>query len=155
MGKIDEIDRRILTELQRDAGQSLEALSETVALSRNACWRRIKRLEDEKVISGRVALLDPEALSVGQMVFVALRTDRHDPDWQEVFTRTVRDIPEIIGVYRTAGDLDYLLKIRVRDVKDYDALYQRLIRRVSLSDVSAIFVMEEIKETTALPVRAS
>lgn len=152
MAELDDIDRRILRELQRDASTPVEMLGERVGLSRNACWRRVKRLEEAGIIRARVALVDPEALGLGLMVYVAIRTDSHDPDWQRKFTRAVNDLPEIQGVYRTSGDLDYLLKARVADVRAYDALYQQLIRRVPLSDISASFVMEEIKDTTELPV---
>jgi len=149
---LDDFDRRILRELQRDASLPVETIGERIGLSRNACWRRIRRLEEERVIRARVALVDPEALGLGLTVFIAVRTDQHDPGWLDAFTRAVRDLPEIQGVYRTSGDLDYLLKARVEDVRAYDRLYQRLIRRVALSDISASFVMEEIKETTELPV---
>ncbi|MEM1277813.1 MAG: Lrp/AsnC family transcriptional regulator, partial [Pseudomonadota bacterium] len=97
-------------------------------------------------------LVDPAKVGLGLLAFISVRTDRHDADWQVKFTRAVGELPEILGVYRTAGDLDYLLKARVADVPAYDRLYQRLIARVEISDISASFVMEEIKETTALPV---
>ena len=150
--KLDEIDRRILAELQRDGTLSVDQVSKRVNLSRNACWRRIRRLEDESVITGRVALVDPEALGLGLTVFVIVRTSRHDPEWLKAFREAVLSMPEIIGVYRMSGDLDYVLRARVADVKAYDRLYQRLIAKAPLSDVSASFVMEEIRETTVLPV---
>jgi Lrp/AsnC family transcriptional regulator len=149
---LDETDRRILAELQRDAALSVDQLAERVRLSRNACWRRVKRLEEEGVIRGRVALVDAEKLGLSLSVFVLVRTSQHDPDWLRRFREAVVSIPEITGVYRMSGDLDYVLRARVADVKAYDRLYQRLIARVPLSDVSASFVMEEIKETTAVPV---
>ncbi|GMG82529.1 Lrp/AsnC family transcriptional regulator [Paralimibaculum aggregatum] len=152
MVDMDRADGRLLTALQRDADQSLEALGEAVGLSRNACWRRIRRLEEAGVIRGRVALCDPAALGLGLSVFIAVRTERHDAEWLELFARAVREIPEILGAYRTSGDTDYVLRARVHDVTAYDRLYQRLIRRVPLKDISASFVMEELKETSALPV---
>jgi Lrp/AsnC family transcriptional regulator len=152
MIEIDPIDRRILASVQRDATRSLDSLGEEIGLSRNACWRRIKRLEEAGVIRARVALCDAQALGLGLTVFIAVRTDRHDPDWLDQFTRAMASIPEILGAYRTSGDLDYLLRARVADVAAYDRLYQKLIRKVALKDISASFVMEEIKETTALPV---
>jgi len=152
MIELDPIDRRILRELQRDAGVGVEVVGERVGLSRNACWRRIRLMEEAGVIRARVALVDPDALGLSLTVFIAVRTDRHEPDWLEKFTRAVAGMPEIQGVWRTSGDLDYLLKARVADVRAYDRLYQRLIRKVDLTDVSASFVMEEIKETTELPV---
>lgn len=152
MTRMDQIDIRILSELQRDGTLSVEALSERVHLSRNACWRRVKALEEQGVLKGRVALVDPEAVGCGLSVFIFVRTDSHDPDWLQRFRQAVTGLPEITGVYRTSGDVDYVLKARVGDVKAYDRLYQQLIARVPLSDVSASFVMEEIKETTAVPL---
>ncbi|MBD3679342.1 MAG: Lrp/AsnC family transcriptional regulator [Rhodobacteraceae bacterium] len=149
---LDNLDRKILAELQRDAEVSLDALGEKVGLSRNACWRRVKSLESSGVIRRRVALLDPDSLGLGLAVFIQVRTSRHDAEWLEAFARATRAMPEILGVYRMSGDLDYLIRARVADVADYDRLYQRLIARVSLTDVSASFVMEEIKDTNELPV---
>lgn len=150
--EIDTIDRRILAELQRDGSLSVDQLSERVGLSRNACWRRMKRLEDDRVIAGRVALVDAEKVGLGLSVFILVRTSRHDPDWLKLFRDAVTSLPEITGVYRMSGDLDYILRARVADVKAYDRLYQRLISRVPLTDVSASFVMEEIRDTTILPM---
>ena len=152
MGNIDEIDRRILTELQQNADLALEALGERVGLSRNACWRRIKALEAAGVIRARVALLDPGQIGLGLMVFMQIRAAHHDADWLGKFARATSSIPEILGVYRMTGDLDYLIRARVADMADYDRLYQILIARVPMGDVSASFVMEEIKDTTALPL---
>ena len=150
--ELDTIDRRILAELQRDGTLSVDQLSERVSLSRNACWRRMRRLEDEGFITGRVALVDAEKVGLGLSVFILVRTSSHDPDWLRTFREATVSFPEISGVYRMSGDLDYVLRARVADVKAYDRLYQRLIAKVTLSDVSASFVMEEIKETTVVPV---
>ncbi|MCL4118212.1 UNVERIFIED_CONTAM: hypothetical protein GTU68_020444 [Idotea baltica] len=148
----DTYDRAILQTLQNDADISIEHLSDQIGLSRNATWRRVKRLEEDKVIRGRVALLNPDSLGLGLVVFISVRTDQHDAGWADTFTKALRQFPEIVGAYRTSGDLDYLLHARVSDVKAYDALYQRLIAKIDLKDVSASFVMEELKETTALPL---
>lgn len=152
MQTLDTLDRKILSELQRDAGAAIEEIGDRIGLSRNACWRRIKRMEADGVIRARVVLVDPKAVNLGLQVFIAVRTNDHDPGWLAKFAQATRDLPEITGAYRMSGDLDYLIRARVADITDYDALYQRLIRRVPMSDVSASFVMEEIKETTALPV---
>jgi Lrp/AsnC family transcriptional regulator len=149
---IDETDLRLLARLQHDSVEPLEELGAAVHLSRNACWRRVKKLEDEGVIRKRVALLDPERLGVPLMAFIWVRTNQHEPAWLERFHAAVRDIPEIVGVFRTTGDVDYVLHALVPDVPAYDRLYKRLISRVPLSDVSSSFVMERIKETTELPL---
>jgi len=149
---IDNLDRRILAELQRNCDTSLEALGEKVGLSRNACWRRIKALETAGVIRNRVALLDAAKLGLGLSVFIQIRTSNHAADWLEKFARATREMPEILGAYRMTGDLDYLIRARVADVAAYDRLYQRLIKKIDVSDISASFVMEELKETTELPL---
>ncbi|EAP76246.1 Lrp/AsnC family transcriptional regulator [Roseovarius nubinhibens] len=152
MVKIDDTDRRILAILQRDAAIGLDALGDKVGLSRNACWRRIRALDEAGVILGRVALLDPDRLGLGLTVFMQIRAERHDAEWLTAFARATKAMPEIQSVYRMTGDLDYLIRARVADMKDYDRLYQRLIARVPMGDVSASFVMEEIKDTTELPL---
>ncbi len=152
MVTFDDIDRRLLSALQRDANQSLDDLAKRVHLSRNAVWRRIKALDASGVITSRVTLLDPVKLDLGLMVFIQVRTSAHAPDWLDKFSRATREMPEILGVYRMTGDLDYLIRARVRDMADYDRLYQALIRKVPLSDVSASFVMEQIKDTHELPL---
>ncbi len=149
---MDAIDRKLLDLVQRDASLSLDELSERASLSRNACWRRIKRLEDDGVIKARVTLLDAKAINVGLTAFIALRTTEHSAKWLDQFSRAVRDIPEIVGVYRLTGDLDYLLQAVIPDVAAYDSLYKRLIGKITLADVSSSFVMEEIKATTVLPL---
>ena len=150
--KRDHIDTKILQHLQRDTTLGLEELGDTIGLSRNACWRRIKNLEDAGFIKSRVAILDAEKLDVGLSVFISVRTNKHDPDWLNQFASATRSMPEILGAYRMSGDLDYLIRAQVADMAAYDRLYQRLIQKVTLADVSASFVMEEIKETTALPL---
>jgi Lrp/AsnC family transcriptional regulator len=150
--EMDGKDRRILAELQRDAGQSIEVLATKVNLSRNACWRRIKTLEERGIIRARVALLNPEKLNLGLTAFIAIRTAQHNQAWLDRFSAAVRDIPEITGAFRTTGETDYMLQAVVSDIAGYDRLYKRLIARVPLTDVSAFFVMEKVKETTALPL---
>ncbi len=149
---LDSIDRRILDRLQSNAETSLSELADQVGVSKTPCWRRIQRLEKDGYIERRVALLNAEKLNVGLTVFIAIRTDQHSQDWLQTFQKAVQDIPEILGVYRTTGDIDYLLHAVVPDVRAYDGLYQRLIARVPLSDVSSFFVMEDVKHTTALPL---
>ena len=152
MEKLDKIDGKILRGLQRDASLSLDQLAERVGLSRNACWRRVRAMEDTGVITGRVALVDPAAVDLGLMVFMQIRTHSHDPDWQAKFRTATQTISGILSVYRMTGDLDYLIRARVADMAGYDALYQQLIHLVPIADVAASFVMEEIKDTTALPL---
>ena len=152
MEDFDEIDLSILRELQQDAARSVQEIADAVGLSQNPCWRRIKRLEGAGVIEKRVALLDPRKLGLGLTVFVAIRTNQHNDAWLERFAEAVSRIPEIVEVHRMSGDIDYLLKVLVRDIGEYDRIYRKLIGSVELSDVSSSFSMEPIKSTTALPL---
>ena len=152
MNSLDDIDRRILSRLQRDASLTTDALAEAVHLSRNACWRRVRQMEDRGLIKRRVAVVDAGAVGLGLSVFVMLRANEHSPDWLASLKRAVAEMPEIVGAFRMSGDLDYLLRVRVADVEGYDTFYKRLIAKVAIADVSASFVMEELKDTTALPL---
>ena len=148
----DTTDQRILGELQQDCDVSVAELGERVNLSTNACWRRIKRLEQEGYIRRRVALLDARKLGADVVVFVSIRAAEHSEAWLSEFTQVVRSEPEVTEFYRMSGDVDYLLKVQVADIAAYDRFYQRLIRAVRIRDVSSTFAMEELKFTTALPL---
>jgi Lrp/AsnC family transcriptional regulator len=149
--QLDHIDRKILTVLQEDVTISIADLAEAVGLSTSPCWRRVQRLEREKFIRGRVALLDPEKMRVGVTVFVSIRTNQHNPNWSERFCRGVSQIPEVLEFHRMSGSIDYLLRVVVPDISAYDDVYKRLIAVADIADVSSSFSMERIKYTTALP----
>ena len=149
---LDDTDRRILNFLQRDATLTVDEIAARATLSRNACWRRIKLMEERGVIKGRVVLADPAKVGCPLEVMVQVRTNQHEGDWLAKFQSAIRAMPEVVGAYRMTGDLDYLLRVRVADVPAYDRFYKRVIAQVPLSDISASFVMEEIKDTTALPL---
>lgn len=149
---LDPVDRRILRELQADATLPLAELAERAGLSQTPCWKRVKRLTEQGYVRARVALLDRDRLDLGLVVFVAIRTNRHDQAWLDAFAKGAAALPEVIEFYRLSGDTDYLLKVVVRDIAAYDAFYKRLIATAPLADVSSSFAMEEIKATTALPL---
>ena len=148
----DAADLRILGVLQEDASLAISEVAERVNLSQNACWRRIKRLDEDGLILRRVALLDAARLDAGVTVFVTIRAAEHSESWLSDLAAIVRRIPEIVEFYRMSGDSDYLLKIKVADIAAYDAVYKRLIRGIRLSDVSSAFAMEVLKNTTAIPL---
>ena len=152
LNKLDTIDHRILTILQQDATRSIDAISDAVSLSRNACWRRIKAMEGSGIIRARVALLDPIKIGCPLSALVLIRTDHHSDTWRRDFASAVAALPEITSAQRMTGDLDYVLMVRLADVAAYDVFYKRLTSRISVSDISASFVMENIKDTTALPL---
>lgn len=148
---IDSTDRRLLRALQRDASLSLADLAQTVNLSRSACGRRLQKLEAAGVVRGRVTLLEPALVGLPLTVFISVRTNQHNAAWVERFQSVVEELPGILEVYRMGGDVDYLIKAVVADMPDYDRLYQGLIE-ADLFDVSAGFVMEQLKQTTELPL---
>ena len=152
--KIDGIDLRILALLQENTDRSVNDIADAVGLSQNACWRRIKILEEDGVVKKRVALLDPAKLGHGTTVFVMVKTGEHTVEWMEKFAAAVHAMPEIVEFYRMTGDVDYLLKLRVADIQGYDRVYKQLIKAVPLTDVSGAFAMEELKNTTAVPLPA-
>ena len=149
---ITQTDVKILQILQSDATRSLESIAEEAGVSLNTCWRRVRALENSGVLERRVALVDNEKVGLPLTVYVSVRTDDHSKAWSEAFDKAVRDMPEIVEFYRLAGDVDYIMKMLVANVKHYDTVYQRLISRISLSDVSASFAMEKLKFTTELPL---
>jgi Lrp/AsnC family transcriptional regulator len=150
--KLDALDRKLLAALQRDATRPLEALARELGASKTPIWNRIRKLRDLKIIRREAALLDPEALGLGACFFVLIRTAQHEPAWLEAFVRAVREMPEIVAAHRLAGDVDYVLQVRVRDAKAYDAFYRRLIARVPIHNVTSLLSMEEIKSDSPLPI---
>ncbi|CAL4869473.1 DNA-binding transcriptional activator DecR (plasmid) [Asticcacaulis sp. MM231] len=152
---LDEADVRILGALQEDGTLSVSAVSEIVHLSQNACWRRMKRLEEDGVISKRVTLLNPERLGLELTVFVSIKTSEHSEAWLSHFAEVVHAMPEVVEFYRMTGEVDYLLKLKVENMAAYDRAYKRLISQVRITDVSSAFAMEEIKHTTSLPLKVT
>lgn len=153
--KIDAIDRRILTVLQRDASLSIQQIGDEVGVSANPCWRRIKRLESLGIIKKRTAVIDAARLGLGMTCFVSIRTNRHTAEWLDTFAKGVEMIPEIVECHRMTGDVDYLLKIIVADLAHYDRVYRHLISSVpDLADVSSTFSMEQMKCDTEINLTA-
>ena len=149
---MDSIDREILRELQDDASLSARELGERVGLTATPCWRRVRALEEEGVIVGQVAMVDPATVNLEVAALVNIRTNDHSPPWVARFQQAIDAFPEIVEAYRTSGDIDYTLKVMVPSIAAYDGFYKRLIAAVDLYDVRTIFVMEEMKRTSALPL---
>jgi Lrp/AsnC family transcriptional regulator len=151
-GTMDRTDLRILAILQQDASLAVAEVAERVNLSQTPCWRRIQRLEAQGVIARRVAILDPDAIGLGISVFVEIEATDHSPEWLDAFAAAVAAMPEVMEVYRMAGDVDYLLRVAVGSMGEYDAFYRRLIAAVPLKNVTSRFAMERVKHTTAFPL---
>lgn len=150
--QLDDLDRKILGELQSDAGQSLDEIARKVGSSKTPVWNRIRRMRETGVILRQTALLDAESLGLEACFFVLIRTSEHEADWQRKFLQVLQSRPEVLEAHRLAGDIDYILKVRVKNARAYDAFYQALISEVKIFNVTALLSMEEIKATTILPL---
>ncbi len=150
--QIDDLDRKILAELQTDAEQSLDEIARKVGSSKTPVWNRIRRMREQGVILKQTALLDAESLGLEACFFVLIRTSEHESDWQRKFLQVLRARPEVLEAHRLAGDIDYILKVRVKNARAYDQFYQALISEVKIYNVTALLSMEEIKATTSLPL---
>ena len=150
--RLDEVDRKILSLLQEDASLSLDQIADRVGASKTPVWNRIRKLREAGVIRRQVAILDPEALGLEACFFVLIRTSEHDREWAARFLKALRERPEVIEAHRLAGDIDYILKVQVRNARAYDRFYQSLIGEVKIHNVTALLSMEEIKATSALPI---
>ncbi len=150
--RLDDIDRKILALLQQDATLPLEEIANRVGASRTPVWNRIRRLREQGVIRAQVALLDAELLGLEACFFVLIRTMEHEPAWAAQFLKAVRARPEVVEAHRLAGDIDYLLKVQVRNARAYDRFYQALTAEVRVQSMTALLSMEQMKSTTALPV---
>jgi Lrp/AsnC family transcriptional regulator len=150
--RIDDIDRKILVELQKDASRSLDEIARIVGSSKTPVWNRIKRMKDAGVIGRETVILDPEALGFEACFFVLVRTSEHDLIWEKKFLDILQKRPEVLEAHRLAGDVDYILKVWVKNARAYDTFYQALIAEVKIHNVTALLSMQEIKSTTALPI---
>ena len=150
--RIDELDRKILRTMQRDAGQSLDEIARVVGSSKTPVWNRSRKMRDAGVIGQQTVMLNAEALGFEACFFVLIRTSEHEADWQAKFLKALMDRPEVQEAHRLAGDIDYILKVRVQNARAYDVFYQALISEVRVFNVTALLSMEEIKSTVALPL---
>ncbi|MCH8867513.1 MAG: Lrp/AsnC family transcriptional regulator [Proteobacteria bacterium] len=149
---MDRVDKALLEALQDDATLTVAELSEHVGLSKSACWRRVQNLEDDGIIGARVTLLNQEKLGLNLTVYSAIRTHEHTAEWFEGFHKMVMAMENVMEVHRLSGDIDYLIRSVVPDMRSYDEMYKEMIAKVNLYDVSSSFSMETIKYTTALPL---
>lgn len=150
--RLDELDRKILAELQADASQTLDDIARKVGSSKTPVWNRIRKLREGGVIGATTVILDADALGLEACFFVLIRTSEHDGEWQRKFLETLRARPEVLEAHRLAGEIDYILKVQVANARAYDQFYQALISEVRIFNVTALLSMERIKSTTALPL---
>ena len=149
---VDRLDRKILQILQEDATVPVAEIGRRVGLSTTPCWRRIQKLEEDGVITGRVGLLDPKKINTQVTAFVSIITNQHNDEWLRRFAEVIQELPEVVEFYRMAGKVDYLLRVVVPDIEAFDNFYKRLIAKIDIADISTAFAMEQIKYTTSLPL---
>jgi Lrp/AsnC family transcriptional regulator len=151
---MDEVDRKLLTLLQQDSTVGMSQLADQVGLSPTPVWKRIQKMEQAGVIARRVAIIEPETVGIGLIVFVAIEAHEHSPEWLAKFAAALDAMPEVMDAYRMAGEVDYMLRVAVPDMAEFDAFYKRLIAAVPLKNVTSRFAMERLKQTTAYPLPA-
>ncbi len=149
---LDDLDRNILVLLQEDASLPLDEIARKVGASKTPVWNRIRKMKASGLIKAEVAIVDPDKLGLESCFFVLIRTSQHDAAWLDRFLKAVQSRPEVIEAHRLAGEIDYILKVRVPNARAYDVFYRALIAEVSIFNVTSVLSMEEIKNATALPV---
>ena len=153
--KLDKTDLRLLEELQLDSSQSQRSLADKINLSQNACWRRMRALEEAGVIRQHTVILDRDLLGASLVVFMMIRTRHHSTQWLTQFSEHVSSIPEVVDFFRISGDYDYMLKVVTQDMNSYDTVYRRLISTVELDTVTSFFAMEAIEEQRPIALSLS
>ena len=150
---MDNIDRRILSELQDNADLPMQELGDRVGLSHTPCWRRVKRLEERGIVMRRVALLDAEQLDLAVNVFVNVSLRRHQENALNRFEAAVQDVPEVVECYSVSGETDFLLRVVVADVTAYERLVKAtLVHLPEVGNLTSTFALRQVKYTTALPL---
>jgi Lrp/AsnC family leucine-responsive transcriptional regulator len=150
---LDRTDRLILKHLQEEGRISNVALAKKVNLSATPCHERVRRLEKHGFIKAYTALLEPGMVGAGLLVFVEIDLLRTSPGAFRDFRREAKKLPELLECHLVSGNFDYLLKARVRDMQEYRVLLgEKILALPGVSDSRSYVVMEEVKESTVLPV---
>ena len=149
---MDDIDKKILSLLQINADIPIAELSKKVNLSSTPCWLRINKLYKQGYIKKKVAVIDRVKINLSTVAFVQIRTSQHNMAWSKKFIEGVKEMDEVVEFYRLSGTTDYLLKVLVPSIEKFDEFYKKLTDKIDLSDVTTSFSMEEIKQTSNLPL---
>lgn len=151
--QLDNLDRRILDALQRNAKLSNVQLAEEVGLSPSPCLRRVRLLEEAGVIRGYHAQLDRSKAGLGLTVFVGVKVERHHDESANAFRAAVIDLPEVISCHVVSGESDFLLQVVLPDLASYeDFLFSTLLKLPAVSDIRSNFAISTVKSQTALPL---
>lgn len=156
MDSLDDMDRRILTEIQQNGRITNQELSERVGLSPSPCLRRLRQLEADAVITRYVALVDPDRVGLGVTAFVRVRLDQQDDRHLSIFEEAVASFPEVMECYLMTGDADYQLRVLVDDLRTFeDFLRHKLTKITGVSQLTTSFALRPVVYKTALPLRPS
>ena len=149
---MNDIDKKILSLLQINADIPIAELSKKVNLSSTPCWLRINKLYKQGYIKKKVAVIDRVKINLSTVAFVQIRTSQHNMAWSKKFIEGVKEMDEVVEFYRLSGTTDYLLKVLVPSIGKFDEFYKKLTDKIDLSDVTTSFAMEELKQTSNLPL---
>ena len=149
---MNHIDKKILSLLQINADIPIAELSKKVNLSSTPCWLRINKLYKQGYIKKKVAVIDRVKINLSTVAFVQIRTSQHNMAWSKKFVEGVKEMDEVVEFYRLSGTTDYLLKVLVPSIDKFDEFYKKLTDKIDLSDVTTSFSMEELKQTSNLPL---
>ena len=149
---MDYRDKKILSLIQINADIPVAELSKKVNLSSTPCWLRINKLYKQGYIKKKVAVIDRSKINLSTVAFVQIRTSQHNMAWSKKFIEGVKEMDEVVEFYRLSGTTDYLLKVLVPSIDKFDEFYKKLTDKIDLSDVTTSFSMEEIKQTSNLPL---
>ena len=151
---IDDLDKKILTLIQKNAGLPLSEISKRVGISPTPCWNRIKKMEEAGVISARTIVLNRKAINLSIVVFLSIRVSHHSKDWITSFQEIIDKHEEIIETHRITGsDADYLLKIVASSIENYDKFQQKLISELDFTKMSSSISLQEMKNSHILPLK--
>ena len=157
MQTLDKLDRQILRSLQADGRATYDQLAAQVGLSPSAVLRRVKRLEDLRVIDRYVAMVNPEAVGLGLTAYITVRLEKHLESHKrspmDLFRASVQTWPEVVECAALTGEMDYLLRVLVADMAHYSRfIMDTLLKHASVQDCKTSFVLDWVKSTTAVPL---
>jgi Lrp/AsnC family transcriptional regulator len=150
---VDEIDRKLLSAIQTDPQRSISDLASDIGLSHTPCWRRLRKLEETGVIRERAVILDPAMLDLTVSVFAEVRLKQHDEETLEALEQQARERPEILECFSMSGQYDYLMRVVVRSVADYELFLKKVLLHLpGVGSINSSFALNCIKLTTRLPI---
>ena len=150
---MNEIDKKILSVLQDNADIPVAELSKKVNLSATPCWARINKLYKQGYIKKKVVVVDRKKINLSVIAFVQVRTKQHSTEWLKKFIKAVSEMDEVIELYRLSGTVDYIFKVLVPSIEKYNEFYKKLTDKIDFFEVTSSFSMEEIKQTSNLPLK--